>query len=111
MTSNQLSDMLKNILQYEEQARISDSQRMDVDRGDEASNLETQLDDLISQYQSRVEQRRKELEQVRQPRHVESSGGLTEEGSWRHQFVQHIAAVLKSERTFKANASYGKSLR
>jgi hypothetical protein len=87
MASNQLSDILKNILQHEEQARISDSQRMDVDRGHEASSLETQLDGLISQYQSRVEQRRRELEQVRHPRRVGSSGGLTEEGSWRHRFV------------------------
>jgi hypothetical protein len=86
MASDQLSDMLKNIIQYEEQGRTSDSQRMDVDRPDELSNSEAHLDDLISHYQARVQQRRKELEHVRSLDFKGRYTNLPQTGSRQHRF-------------------------
>jgi hypothetical protein len=64
MASVKTLDILQKIIEYEEQARSATSQRMELDTPDAASSLEKQLDELISVYQSRVQQRRVELEQV-----------------------------------------------
>jgi hypothetical protein len=64
MSSNKTSEVLQKIASYEEQARNAANQRMEVDMPDAASSLEKELDDLISAYQLRVQQRRTELERV-----------------------------------------------
>ena len=64
MTSIKTTDILQKIIDYEEQARNATNQRMELDIPETASSLENQLDELISVYQLRVQQRRTELEQV-----------------------------------------------
>ena len=73
MSSTAAQRLLQRIVQYEENTRKSAHQRMEVDQSDTTELLESKLDSLISQYQSKLQARRLELEQVRRLLNMEAA--------------------------------------